>query len=78
MCIRDSQGTVLEHLLIQHLTAFYDVGEHNHMKLRGADWNDGLDMADERGERDVYKRQLPDSGFRNHCLCNVPLYIQRT
>lgn len=44
------QGTVLEHLLIQHLTAFYDVGEHNHMKLRGADWNDGLDMADERGE----------------------------
>lgn len=43
-------GTVLEHLLIQHLTAFYDVGEHNHIRLRGADWNDGLDMADERGE----------------------------
>lgn len=43
-------GTVLEHMLIQHLTAFYDVGEHNHIKLRGADWNDGLDMADERGE----------------------------
>ena len=44
------RGTVLEHLLVQHLTAFYDVGEHNHIKLRGADWNDGLDMADERGE----------------------------
>lgn len=43
-------GTVLEHMLIQHLTSFYDVGEHNHIKLRGADWNDGLDMADERGE----------------------------
>lgn len=43
-------GTVLEHLLIQHLTAFYDVGEHNHIRLRGADWNDGLDMAEERGE----------------------------
>lgn len=43
-------GTILEHLLIQHLTAFYDVGEHNHIRLRGADWNDGLDMADERGE----------------------------
>lgn len=43
-------GTVLEHMLIQHLTAFYDVGEHNHIRLRGADWNDGLDMADERGE----------------------------
>lgn len=44
------RGTVLEHLLVQHLTSFFDVGEHNHIKLRGADWNDGLDMADERGE----------------------------
>ena len=43
-------GTVLEHMLIQHLTAFYDVGEHNHIILRGADWNDGLDMAAKRGE----------------------------
>lgn len=45
-----TQGTVLEHLLIQHLTAFYEVGEHNHMRLRGADWNDALDMATQRGE----------------------------
>lgn len=44
------RGTVLEHLLIQNLTAFFDVGEHGHMRLRGADWNDGLDMAAERGE----------------------------
>ena len=44
------RGTVLEHLLIQHLTSFYDVGEHNHIRLRGADWNDGLDMANDRGE----------------------------
>ena len=44
------EGTVLEHLLIQHVSAFFDVGEHNHIRLRGADWNDGLDMADERGE----------------------------
>ena len=44
------QGTILEHMLIQHLAAFYDVGEHNHMRLRGADWNDALDMAKERGE----------------------------
>lgn len=46
----DYQGTILEHMLIQHLAAFYDVGEHNHMRLRGADWNDALDMAKERGE----------------------------
>ena len=44
------QGTLLEHILIQNLTAFYEVGEHNHMRLRGADWNDALDMAADRGE----------------------------
>lgn len=44
------QGTILEHMLLEHLTAFYDVGEHNHIRLRGADWNDALDMAKERGE----------------------------
>ncbi|WP_313134082.1 GH36-type glycosyl hydrolase domain-containing protein [Anaerocolumna sp.] len=44
------KGTILEHMLIQHLTSFYDVGEHNHIRLRGADWNDALDMAKERGE----------------------------
>lgn len=43
-------GTVLEHLLLQNLCAFYEVGEHNHCRLRGADWNDALDMAPERGE----------------------------
>lgn len=43
-------GTIVEHLLMQHLTAFYDVGEHNHIKLRGGDWNDALDMAKDKGE----------------------------
>lgn len=47
---RDYSGSVLEHLLVQNLTGFYEVGEHNHMRLRGADWNDALDMAPERGE----------------------------
>lgn len=44
------KGTLLEHILIQNLTAFYEVGEHNHMRLRGADWNDALDMAEHKGE----------------------------
>lgn len=44
------KGSILEHLLIQQLTAFFDVGEHNSYRLRGADWNDALDMASERGE----------------------------
>ncbi len=43
-------GTILEHLLIQQLTAFYEVGDHNVYRLRGADWNDALDMASEHGE----------------------------
>lgn len=46
----DYQGSILEHILVSHLTAFFDVGEHNHIRLRGADWNDALDMAKERGE----------------------------
>jgi cellobiose phosphorylase len=43
-------GNILEHILLQNLCAFYDVGEHNQMRLHGADWNDALDMAWERGE----------------------------
>ena len=43
-------GSILEHILIQNVTAFYDVGDHNHIRLRGADWNDGFDMASEHGE----------------------------
>jgi len=44
------QGTILEHLLVQHLVQFFNVGEHNMLRLEGADWNDGMDMAAERGE----------------------------
>jgi cellobiose phosphorylase len=44
------RGSILEHLLVQHLTAFFHVGEHNIIRLEGADWNDGLDMARQRGE----------------------------
>jgi cellobiose phosphorylase len=44
------EGTILEHLLVQHLAVFFNVGEHNLIRLEGGDWNDGLDMATERGE----------------------------
>nr|WP_297707720.1 cellobiose phosphorylase [uncultured Butyrivibrio sp.] len=46
----DYRGTVLEHILIQNLTAFYDVGENGEIRLRGADWNDALDMGTHKGE----------------------------
>lgn len=44
------KGTILEHLLIQHITAYYNVGAHNTIKLEGADWNDAFDMAKVNGE----------------------------
>lgn len=43
-------GTILEHILVQNLAAFWEVGEHNIIQLRDADWNDALDMAASRGE----------------------------
>ena len=46
----DYKGSVLEHLLIQQLSAFFNVGIHNILKLEGADWNDTYDMARENGE----------------------------
>ena len=54
-------GTILEHILVQNLTAFYEVGEHNHMRLRGADWNDALDMASERGESVAFTAAYADN-----------------
>ncbi|MBI5023616.1 MAG: cellobiose phosphorylase [Candidatus Omnitrophica bacterium] len=44
------EGSILEHVLIQHLVQFFNVGEHNITRLENADWNDGLDMAAQRGE----------------------------
>ncbi len=43
-------GTVFEHLLLQQLSAFFNVGDHNILLLEGADWNDTYDMAREKGE----------------------------
>ncbi|MCF8009142.1 MAG: cellobiose phosphorylase [Halanaerobiales bacterium] len=43
-------GSLIEHILVQHLSIFFNVGKHNNLKLEGGDWNDGLDMAQEKGE----------------------------
>ena len=60
------EGTVLEHLLVQALCAFYEVGEHNQIRLRDADWNDAIDMASRRGESvaftNAYAKNLMDLG----------------
>lgn len=69
-------GTVLEHLLIQQITAFFDVGTHGNIRLRGADWNDGLDMAVQNGESVAFTaayggslRQLAE--VLSHMSCNT-------
>ena len=43
-------GTILEHLLVQLLVSFFNVGRHNNICLEGADWNDAMDMASKLGE----------------------------
>ena len=44
------RGSILEHLLIQNLIQFFNVGKQNIIRLENADWNDGLDMAAENGQ----------------------------
>jgi cellobiose phosphorylase len=44
------EGSILEHILIQTLAQFFNVGSHNIIRLENADWNDGLDMASRKGE----------------------------
>ena len=47
---KPAQGTILEHLILQNVTAYLDPGAHGNIRLRGADWNDALDMAAQNGE----------------------------
>lgn len=44
------RGTILEHILVELLVQFFNVGGHHHTKLEDADWNDGMDMAATHGE----------------------------
>ena len=65
-------GTVLEHILLQNLCAFYDVGDHNEMRLHGADWNDALDMAWDKGESVAFTCAYAGNLFDiAKCLRNV-------
>lgn len=44
------KASVIEHILLQNLVQFFNVGEHNNILLEGADWNDAMDMARNKGE----------------------------
>lgn len=48
------RGSVLEHILVQSLVQFFNVGAHNVTRLENADWNDGMDMAADKGESVVF------------------------
>lgn len=43
-------GSVLEHLLLENVIPFFNVGDHGNIRIEDADWNDGMDMAKEKGE----------------------------
>ena len=43
-------GSVIEHLILQNITSSLNLGEHHSILLEDGDWNDGLDMANEKGE----------------------------
>ena len=64
-------GSILEHVLVQHLTSFCNVGGHNNMKLEDADWNDLLDMANEEGE------SVPFSAFYGRNLIDIAELLLR-
>lgn len=63
-------GTLLEHVMVQHLTCFHNVGDHNNMKLEDADWNDLLDMANEKGE------SVPFSAFYGWNLITLADFLE--
>jgi cellobiose phosphorylase len=49
-------GTVLEHLLTQLMTMFYDVGSMNLLRQKRADWNDAVDQV--KGENVTFSMGL--------------------
>ena len=58
-------GTILEHILLELLSSFYHVGQHNNILLDGADWNDTYDGARQKGESVCF------TSFYGHDLKNL-------
>ena len=44
------KGTILEHVLLETVVGSLNTGSHGFIKIMDADWNDGLDMASDKGE----------------------------
>ncbi len=67
------ESSILEHILVQNLVQFFNVGPHNHIRLEDADWNDGLDMASEFGESVAFSSMYAQN-FRS--LCEIIEHLQ--
>lgn len=65
------KGSLLEHILIEHLVPFFNVGWHNSIRLENADWNDGLDMAPDKGESVAF------SAFYGYNLKRIALILEK-
>ncbi|MFC1646508.1 GH36-type glycosyl hydrolase domain-containing protein, partial [Candidatus Omnitrophota bacterium] len=65
------KGTILEHILIEHLVQFFNVGPHNIIRLENADWNDGIDMAPDKGESVAF------SAFYAHNLYRLSEVLEK-
>jgi len=65
------KGSILEHILLQHLTCFFNVGKHNIIRLENGDWNDGLDMAANKGESAAF------SSMYAHNLRDMCFFLER-
>ncbi|MCM8791802.1 MAG: cellobiose phosphorylase [Candidatus Omnitrophica bacterium] len=65
------KGTILEHILVQLLVQFFNVGPHNFIRLESADWNDGLDLAPQFGESVTF------SSMYAGCLKNLAEILKK-
>jgi len=65
------KGSILEHILLELLVQFFNVGKHNIIRLENADWNDGLDMAADKGESVAF------SFMYAHHLKDICFFLQR-
>ena len=68
------QGSILEHILIQNLVQFFNVGKHNIIRLENADWNDGLDMAQDKGESVAFSFMY---AYNLKSLCNFLRFLRK-
>ncbi|PKL00566.1 MAG: cellobiose phosphorylase [Tenericutes bacterium HGW-Tenericutes-1] len=67
------QGSVLEHLLLQNVIPFFNVGDHGNIRIEDADWNDGMDMAKEKGETVAFTALYTGNLLK---LVNILKYIK--